>query len=450
MRSLAGLIAANVLLALLGSGALLVTGTWDRLRPASRIGPALLAGCALAVVLLPPLIYAGLSPTPVVVAAITAAVLALGVLVRRRRERPQVAPSGHGFLAAAIVALLLLPLALRAAFEPLVKFDAYANWSLKAKLLYGHGGLVLGGLDDRMSSAFYAVSHREYPIGLPALEAFDFHAMGGADAQTIHLQFVVVLAAFMATAWSLLRPRADVALLTGALCLLVAAPSLHTQVLAAYADVPLACLWVAAAAAVGLWPRDGRGDLLALGALFAAGALAIKQEGIVLDVALFAVAAVVLVAAREPARLRRLAARGVRGRGDCRPVAGLRPRARVPRRRHRAVARPQHGSARPVARDRPPARRPARVAQMAGDRPARRGRRRHPGDASPRSAGSLLPAPAGGCPGRARRRLPECPRLHPGAARALRRARRDRAGAALGGGAAAPADPAGGEALERG
>lgn len=306
MRSLAGLLAANVLLALLGSGALLVTGTWDRLRPASRIGPALLAGCALAVVLLPPLIYAGLSPTPIVVAVMTALVLALGVLVRRRRGRPGVAAGGHGFLAAAIIALLLLPLALRAAFEPLVKFDAYANWSLKAKLLYGHGGLVLGGLDDRMSSAFYAVSHREYPLGLPALEAFDFHAMGGADAQMIHLQFVVVLAAFMATTWSLLRPRADAALLTGALCLLVAAPSLHTQVLAAYADVPLACLWVAAAAAVGLWLGEGRGDLLALGALFAAGALAIKQEGIVLDVALFAVAAAVLVAARRPARLRRL------------------------------------------------------------------------------------------------------------------------------------------------
>ncbi|MDX6540669.1 MAG: hypothetical protein QOI71_2279, partial [Gaiellales bacterium] len=55
------------------------------------------------------------------------------------------------------------------------------------------------------------------------------------------------------------------------------------------------------------WLWDGRGDLLALGALFAAGALAVKQEGIVLDVALLAMAAVVLVAARQPARLRPLA-----------------------------------------------------------------------------------------------------------------------------------------------
>jgi hypothetical protein len=151
------------------------------------------------------------------------------------------------------------------------------------------------------------MSHREYPIGLPALEAFDFHAMGGADAQMIHVQFVLMLAAVMATAWSLLRPHADVALLIGALCLLVAAPSLHTQVLAAYADVPLACFWVAAALAIGLWLQDGRDDLLFLGGLFAAAALATKQEGIVLDVALVAVTAIVLIVAHRAERLSRLA-----------------------------------------------------------------------------------------------------------------------------------------------
>ena len=307
MRSLVGLIGANALLALLGAGALLVTGTWDRLRPASRIGPALLAGFALAAAVLPPLIYAGIAPAPLVLAALTAVVMAAGVSLQRRRSGGSPDAAGRGIVAAAIVGLLLVPLALRAAFEPLTKFDAYANWSLKAKLLYSHGGLVTGGLDHRALSDFYAASHREYPLGLPAVEAFDFHAMGGADAQIIHLQFVVVLAAFMATAWSLLRPRADAALLLGALCLLVAAPSLNTQVLAAYADVPLGCLWVAAVLGIGLWLWDGRRDLLILGCLFAAAALAVKQEGIVLDAALFAVAAVLLIVAREAARLRPLA-----------------------------------------------------------------------------------------------------------------------------------------------
>jgi hypothetical protein len=306
MRSLVGLIGANLLLALLGVGALLVTGTWSRLRPASRIGPALLGGFAVAAAVLPPLVYAGIAPAPLVLVTLTAVVLAAGVALQRRRRGGLPEAGGHGLLSAAIVALLLAPLALRAAFEPLTKFDAYANWSLKAKLLYGHGGLVTGGLDHRVLSDLYAASHREYPIGLPAIEAFDFHAMGGADVQMIHLQFVVVLAAFMATVWSLLRPRADAALLVGGLCLLVAAPSLNTQVLAAYADVPLACLWVAAVLGIGLWLWDGRRDLLMLGCILAAGALAMKQEGIVLDAALFAVAAAVLVVARETARLKPL------------------------------------------------------------------------------------------------------------------------------------------------
>jgi uncharacterized membrane protein YecN with MAPEG domain len=296
MTSLAGLLAANLAIALLGAGVLLATGTWDRLRPASRIGPALLTGFAATAALLPPLIYAGFRPTTLVVGTLAALALALGVVLRRRRWRAEVDAGGRGLLAAAIVGVLLLPLALRAAVEPLVKFDAYADWSLKAKLL-------AGGLDPTTLGRLYGASHREYPLGLPAIEALDFDAMGRADAQMIHVQFVIVMAAFLATAWSLLRPRADPALLTAALCLLVVAPGLHTQVLAAYADVPEACLWVAAVLALARWLRDGRGDLLALSAVFAAGALAIKQEGLVLDGALLAVATAALLLAHERSRL---------------------------------------------------------------------------------------------------------------------------------------------------
>jgi hypothetical protein len=300
MTSLAGLLAANLAMGLVGAGVLLATGTWDRLRPASRIGPALLAGFAGTAVLLPPLVYAGLAPTVLVVATLAALALALGLALRRGRRPVEVEAGGRGLVAGAIVAVLLVPLALRAAVEPLVKFDAYADWSLKAKLL-------AGGLDPTTLGSLYGASHREYPLGLPAIEALDFDAMGRADAQMIHLQFVMLLAAFLATAWSLLRPRADPALLTAALCLLAVAPGLHTQVLAAYADVPEACLWVAAVLALARWLWDGRGDLLALSAVFAAGALATKQEGLVLDGALLAVAAAVLLLAHERSRLGKLA-----------------------------------------------------------------------------------------------------------------------------------------------
>ena len=299
MTSLAGLLGANVFLTVLGSGALMLTGTWDRLRPASRVAPALLAGFALAAVVLPPLLYIGLSPTPLVLGTITLAVLATGMHVRRRRIGPAFDASGGGLLIAAIAAIAALPFVLRAATEPLTKFDAYADWTLKAKFLYGHGGLVAGAFNTDTLSSFYLPSHREYPLGLPAVEAFDFHLMGGVDARMIHVQFVLLAAAFAGTIWSLLRHRVTVASLAATLLLFGVAPGLHTQVLAAYADVPIACLWAASALAFGLWLIDDGEDRLYLAAILAAGAVATKQEGIVLDSALFAAVALALALRRS-------------------------------------------------------------------------------------------------------------------------------------------------------
>jgi hypothetical protein len=303
MTGLAGLAAANLVLAALGAGGLMLAGTWDRLRPASRIAPSLLAGFALAAAALPPLIYAGLSPTPLVVGAL--AVVALAGGLRRRRPPVDTDASGGGLLVAAAGALITLPLLLRAATEPLTKFDAYADWTLKAKFLYGHGGLVSGAFDTRTLSAYYLPSHREYPIGLPSIEAFDFHLMGGADPLLIHVQFVVLAAAFAGTVWSLLRHRVGALLLVPALLLFAVSPGLHTQILSAYADAPIACLWAAAALAFGLWLLEDGDDRLILGAVLAAGALALKQEGIVLDAALFAVVAAALTLRRSAPAARR-------------------------------------------------------------------------------------------------------------------------------------------------
>ena len=285
----------------------MLTGTWDRLRPASRIAPALLAGFASAAVALPPLIYVGAAPTPIVLGAIAIATLVAGLARRRGRARPPMDASGSGRAFAAIAAVAGIPLVLRAVSEPLLKFDAYADWTLKAKLLYGHGGLISGAFDPSTLSSSYAASHREYPLGLPAVEAFDFHLMGGVDARLIHLQLVLLVAAFAGTIWSLTRHRVRPPILAATLLLLFVAPSLHTQVLAAYADVPIACLWAASALAIALWLMDDGEDRLLLGALLAAGALAIKQEGVVLDGALFAAVGLALAGRRSAADARRFA-----------------------------------------------------------------------------------------------------------------------------------------------
>ncbi|MDX6525917.1 MAG: hypothetical protein QOI43_1428 [Gaiellales bacterium] len=290
MRSLLGLCAADVLLSLLGAGVLMAVGTWDRLPRMSRVGPSLLVGFAASAVALPPLLYAGIAPTPLVVGAIAAIALGAGSALRRRREQRALDASGGGLLAGLIFAVLIAPFVVRAALEPMLKFDAYADWSLKARLIYGHGGLILGAFDPDTLGRLYQAGHREYPLGLPTTEAFAFHMAGGTGSRIVHLQCVLVFVAFAATAWSMLRPRVDAAILGGVLCLLVVAPSLHTQILSTYADVPLACFWALAAVALGLWFAGDGDDRLALATLLAAAALATKQEGLVLDASLFAIA----------------------------------------------------------------------------------------------------------------------------------------------------------------
>lgn len=307
MTSIAGLVAADAILAALGASLLMAFGAWDRLPRWSRPGPALLAGFAAAATVLPPLLYVGVGPTPIVVGALAAVSLAAGAAIRRRAERARPDVSGGGAIAGLVLAVLLVPFSARAALEPVVKFDAYADWSLKARLIYGHGGLILGALDPQTLGAAYQAGHREYPLGLPTTEAFLFHLSGGAGSRVIHLQALAILLAFAATTWSLLRPRVDPAILGACLCLLVVSPSLHTQVLSTYADVPLASLWALAACCLGLWLAGDGGDRLALATLFAAAALAVKQEGIPLDLALYAVALACVCATRQRARLPGLA-----------------------------------------------------------------------------------------------------------------------------------------------
>lgn len=312
--SLVGLLAANLLLLVLGAGGLMLCGTWSRLSPCSRIAPALLAGFAIAAVAFPPLIYLGLSPTPLLGVALAALVLCSGLArLRGGTTRPAVMASGHGVIFFGVSLVLAAPLIVRATLEPLTKFDAYADWTLKAKILYGHGGLIAGAFDRRSLSSLYAASHREYPLGLPSVEALDFHFMGGPDPQLIHLQSVFLAGAFAGTVWTLLRPRVSPVILSAALLLFLAAPSLHTQLLAAYADAPIACVWAGASLAFGLWLLGDGEDLLLLGSILAAGALATKQEGIVLDASLFVVVAAALVASRSARELRRfgIAAGGV-------------------------------------------------------------------------------------------------------------------------------------------
>jgi hypothetical protein len=279
IREAAGLALVNVTLAGLGAGMLLVFGAWRRLALLSFAALSPLTGVAAYLALMPPLLYAGISPTPVVLALLAALALVGGLLLERRRGRPgERLASGRGWLPALILVAPMGLLLWHASIKQAVEIDWQLDWALKARLLAGHGGLLTGALDDRFFSGLYSNSHREYPLGLPALQAVDYHAMGQPDTAFVHVQYALILIAFIAAMWVLLRPHVSAPVLTVGLSAVAVSPAVQVHTLYDPWDMMVAALWVAGAVAACIWLGGGGRVMLALSAVFLAGALGAKVE----------------------------------------------------------------------------------------------------------------------------------------------------------------------------
>jgi hypothetical protein len=126
-----------------------------------------------------------------------------------------------------------------------------------------------------------------------------FHTVGSANTRVAHVLFVVFLGGLALVAWNVLRPHVGTWPLVAGLSLLLWMPAARDQALAAYADVPLACLFVTAVLLFG----DER---LALGSVFAAAALATKRDAVAFCAVLYAVTFVAVLVRRERERLRAL------------------------------------------------------------------------------------------------------------------------------------------------
>lgn len=307
IRDVFGVALALAALAPLGAGVLLLTGTWGLARGVLRAGLCVFAGAAGALLVLPWLVYLRLAPTVWLVLVLGAVALAGGLALERRRgsSRREEAPVALDVLPAFVLAVPLAVLSARAVASVEGAYDAFSNWGLKAKLLYYAGGPLL---DTRIFEHAFATNgtppvERVYPLGLPALEAVAIHALGGPSFKVLDLLFVAFLAGLTCVAWTLLRPVVPAWTLTAGLSLLLWMPAARDQTLSQNADVPLACLWVAAVLLLGHWLATADPRTLALAALFSAAALAVKREGAIYSIVLWTLAAGVLLVRREGRRV---------------------------------------------------------------------------------------------------------------------------------------------------
>jgi hypothetical protein len=277
--SLAGLVYLQVLCLAIGAGLLQLLG----LRGWRRLGLAYMAGVAVVGLLAAELVLVQVSLGLV---ELTLLALVLGVTAFLRRSPAAERANGKrdllGIAPLAPLVILLGYALVAVGRRPLLEFDGWAIWGMKARALY-----QLGGTDNPVftTAAYPPLQH---PLLYPSLEAIGFRAMGAFDPALFHVQLVVLGAAFSFALLDLLASRVPL-LLAGLVTLaIVSAAGTIQQLASGLADAPLAFFVVLGVVALARWLGTDETPVLACAALFLGAAALTKSEG-----ALFALAAAV-------------------------------------------------------------------------------------------------------------------------------------------------------------
>jgi hypothetical protein len=320
MRTVVGIAGVTVLFALAGHGVLLAAGlTRLRLRTLlSATGLAYMAGVAATMLLGIVFLTLGgeLSLPAFVILALLVCGAGVALELRRGRaagvqrgaepvapearvvaSRPEKVVIGVGI--ALLVAILVAGL-VAAGVRPLAEWDGWSIWTRKAVVL------ASSGLDERLFGGLpYAFMHPDYPVLLPLFESLHFRAMGVADGQAIHAALWILLLATLGSVAYLGSRFARIWVWLPVVLALAFGSTFAGQLMTAYADVPLALFAIPGVLCLGLWLRDLDWRYLALGCLLLGAVANVKNEGVLLMVAAFVAAALVLAVGRVwPALIR--------------------------------------------------------------------------------------------------------------------------------------------------
>lgn len=311
MRHDGGFVAFHLAFAVPGMALLYALGMVRRVRDVpAAIGPAYLAGVAavMSVLMLGLVLGAGiqLPQLAAVAGGLTVALAAAGFVLGRRRTREADPPEaeaspferwGGRALAAALAAFFAVG---ASAFSKLPTVgDDWAIWSYKALAFFHFDGELT---QEIFAGGEPGPAHLEYPVLLPLFESLFFRSVSEAQLQEWHTVLWLLFGAFVWTVAWLVRTRGFPLLIVMVPVAALALTRRSAELIEiGYADVPLACFAGAAILAFGLWLNDGGGRYAILGAVFLAGAANVKNEGLMVALALFVPAAAVLLVTRRPA-----------------------------------------------------------------------------------------------------------------------------------------------------
>jgi hypothetical protein len=175
---------------------------------------------------------------------------------------------------------------------PIIGWDAWAFYARKAEMLTWHDSLI----SQFWGSSNYTFIMPDYPLQIPVFEALHFRAAGNVDTQAVARHLWLLLVGFVWGAAYLVRDRVRPIVWAPVLLLVAFAPGVWEQLLTDFTDVPMALFAGMGAIALGLWLNqgdDGGGGFLALAAVMLGACANTKNEGLMVAVALLAVAGVV-------------------------------------------------------------------------------------------------------------------------------------------------------------
>ncbi len=294
-RAILGLVVFNVFVLGVGGGVLWGIRGWRFWTELVRLaGVAYLLGVSAMMIVLTLELVVGI-PIGIPSILLAGALLAgLGILVGRRRGHtpPALRPPGWripgislfaALFAAGIVVYLEGLFRAQRLAGAAREWDSWANWLPKSRELYDSSRLEPEFLLQVTSQS------PGYPPGPATLQAAAFHAMGSADAVTLHLQYWFLAAGFVLAVVGLLAGRVHAAILFPLLLAFLVAPTILDWIVTVYADLPLAYLIAVASLLLVLWIEERKTWQLAAATVLLAGAMLTKREGI-------AFAACVLVA----------------------------------------------------------------------------------------------------------------------------------------------------------
>jgi hypothetical protein len=295
VRALAGLAALNLAYVLVGLSFLWgVRGfrTWGAVLRLTGLGYLLgvaAFGVAWTALLAAGVPFGGLQVVVSLVALAVAGV-AVGLLRGSPVPRGLALPRGTPMLLVSAAGIALTGLFLEALFRAarlhsLQAYDAWAFWVAKGKAIF-----FFGSLDEHV---FTTTPNATYPPLQPILDAAAFHAIGGADVVTLHVQFWFLVVGAVAAIAGLLHRHAPPWLLWPSLLLVLVVPRFGERLLVPQADMLVDVFVVVAALLLALWLRDRAGWRLVAAAVLLAGAVNTKREGILFAAAVLAVAFVV-------------------------------------------------------------------------------------------------------------------------------------------------------------